>query len=126
MMLTLTLARFLRPPQAAQPAYMKTNSGRVLEMPKTEEGPTTQQELQELTTTYEATVRFCGRVLGTPASDQSTQSPTNIQAWPCLLHSLTATCEATVRPPATLLTIVSSELELDWRGVAWPMTCCWL
>ena len=45
-------------PQAAQPAYMKTNSGRVLEMPKTEEGPTTQQELQELTTTYEATVRI--------------------------------------------------------------------
>jgi hypothetical protein len=36
---------------------MKTNSGRVLEMPKTEEGPTSQQELQELTTTYEATVR---------------------------------------------------------------------
>ena len=49
--------------QAAQPAYMKTNSGRVLEMPKTEEGPTTQQELQELTATYEATVRLPATLL---------------------------------------------------------------
>jgi hypothetical protein len=70
------------PPQAAQPAYMKTNSGRVLEMPKTEEGPTTQQELQELTATYEATVR-------PPATLLSAQSLLHLRsswqdAWPCL------------------------------------------
>lgn len=44
--------------QAAQPAYMKTNSGRVLEVPKADEGPTTQQELEELSSTYQATVRL--------------------------------------------------------------------
>lgn len=43
--------------QAAQPAYMKTNSGRVLEMPKTEEGPTTQQEMEQLSATYQSSVR---------------------------------------------------------------------
>ena len=43
--------------QAAQPAYMKTNSGRVLEMPKPEEGPTTAEQLAELSGTYQTTVR---------------------------------------------------------------------
>ncbi len=42
--------------QAAQPAYMKTNSGRVLEMPKPEEGPTTAEQLAELSGTYQTTV----------------------------------------------------------------------
>lgn len=37
---------------------MKTNSGRVLEMPKTEEGPTTQQEMEQLSANYQATVRL--------------------------------------------------------------------
>ncbi len=36
---------------------MKTNSGRVLEMPKTDEGPATQKELSELSETYNGTVR---------------------------------------------------------------------
>ena len=36
---------------------MKTNSGRVLELPKPEEGPSTQQELEQLSATYQATVR---------------------------------------------------------------------
>ena len=61
---------------------MKTNSGRVLEMPKTEEGPTTQQELQELTATYEATVR-------PPATLLRGHSDTGSQlreAWPCLCN----------------------------------------
>lgn len=49
---------YIRALQAAQPAYMKTNSGRVLEMPKTEEGPTTQQEMEQLSATYQATVRL--------------------------------------------------------------------
>mmetsp|Transcript_19578 Transcript_19578/g.59225 ORF Transcript_19578/g.59225 Transcript_19578/m.59225 type:complete len:727 (+) Transcript_19578:227-2407(+) len=50
------LERLLRE-QAAQPAYMKTNSGRVLEVPKPDEGPTTAQQLAELSATYQSTVR---------------------------------------------------------------------
>lgn len=38
---------------------MKTNSGRVLEVPKPDEGPTTAQQLAELSATYQSTVPPC-------------------------------------------------------------------
>ncbi len=43
---------------------MKTDSGRVLEVPKTDDGPATQQEAEQLSATYQATVRLSMLLLG--------------------------------------------------------------
>jgi len=43
--------------QAAQPAYMKTGSGRVVELAGTDEAETSVKEVESLSNTYQATVR---------------------------------------------------------------------
>lgn len=95
--------------QAAQPAYMKTNSGRVLEMPKPDDGPTSQQELEELSSTYQATVCCVSFVLpflrfpliavlfklGAPRS-RCWRSSSTYQATLChCIHFLSCTLERT-------------------------------
>ena len=96
----------LRSVQAAQPAYMKTGSGRVVELAGTDEAETSVKEVESLSNTYQATVR----------ARRGPPQPCTFPAPPCLWDALAPLCAA---GKETALRWVPSHVGESCRDCVW-------